>query len=281
MLSLLFAAAAAPLDEHQHALEAPAAPLNGRRYIQHAVAPRVEGNSVSMKSVSAMNNGVNAPLAPDHAWVNVDRWSTNVCAARKCNVLDYSNCMQAGYAFSEGLSAGFPSDCGSEYAEAGYPDAAKDCNASYAKVNYGCWFVMVPPTVFQGASVNVGRSLRVNDRLDAAKALGLPCGNPPVCDGENKPWDKMWCTEAQKRGYDSIQIHHPKGPSMDTELVVCKGCGEVALNGACPPIELRRPTWDGRGMGPGGPCNCSNAADNLNCGDEEAFMYCHNYGPAL
>ena len=277
MLSLLFAATAAPLDEHQHALAAAAASLNGRRYAQHVVAPRDEGDTVSMKSVPKMNNRVNE-LAPDYAWVNVDRWSTNVCAARECNVLDYSNCMQAGSPFSEGLSAGFPTDCGDEYAKAGYPEAAKDCNASYAKVNYGCWFVMMPQTVFQGASVNVGRSLRVNDRGEAAKALGLPCGNPPVCDGKNQPWDKMWCTEAQKRGYDSIQVHHPKNPEFESELVVCKGCDKVALNGACPPIELRRPTWDGRGMGPGGPCNCSNAADNLNCGDEDAFMYCHNYG---
>ena len=90
MLSLLFAATAAPLDEHQHALAAAAASLNGRRYAQHVVAPRDEGDTVSMKSVPKMNNRVNE-LAPDYAWVNVDRWSTNVCAARECNVLDYSN----------------------------------------------------------------------------------------------------------------------------------------------------------------------------------------------
>ena len=93
------------------------------------------------------------------------------------------------------------------------------------------------------------------------------------------PWDKLWCTEAQKRGYDSIQVFHPKGAFLDpyghklmtdTELVMCTGCDKAALHGACPPLELRRASFDTRP----GPCKCSSRSDNLNCGDEESFMLC-------
>ena len=48
----------------------------------------------------------------------------------------------------------------------------------------------------------------------------------PYCDQDYQPWDKLWCTEAQKRGYDSIQIFLPHGPGHETELVICTGCDQ-------------------------------------------------------
>ena len=123
------------------------------------------------------------------------------------------------------------------------------------------------------AAVNVGRSLRALDRGGVAAALNMTCGNPPWCDANLQPQDKLWCTEAMKRGYDSIQIRHPHGnPHGDAELLVCTGCDKVALNGACPPdgVPLRRASWDKRTS----DCACSNESDNLNCGDNRTFSKC-------
>lgn len=113
-----------------------------------------------------------------------------------------------------------------------------------------------------GAAVNVGKSLRVKTRGEVAKTLGLPCGHYPWCSGDKSPQDKMWCTKAQELGYDSIQIQN--SGHAQSELLVCKGCGEAALNGACPPLELRRGSWDTTKS----PCECSDAGDNLNCGED-------------
>ena len=121
----------------------------------------------------------------------------------------------------------------------------------------------------------MGRSLNVVSRGDAADALGLPCGNYPYCDGDQQPQDKLWCTSAQLRGYDSIQIKHPHG-YPDSEILLCTGCDKSALNGACPPVELRRASWDTRPS----PCACSSEGDNLNCGDVASLMKCHAPGPS-
>ena len=252
MLPLLCAAFAVPLEHVSHV-----APL---------AAPR--DGLVRMQTIFQKNP---APLVPDYSWPNVDRWSTNICAARGCGPDDQTNCLSSNLAYSEGLSAGYPMDCGSAYHQVNRSDVANDCNASSVRLNYGCWFTMLPHGMkWRGAAVNVGRSLRVTSRGAAAKTLGLPCGDFPYCDQDYQPWDKLWCTEAQKRGYDSIQIFLPHGPGHETELVICTGCDQAALHGACPPLPLRRGSWDATGT----PCNCSDAADNMNCGDKEAFIYC-------
>ena len=132
----------------------------------------------------------------------------------------------------------------------------------------GYWFTLTHPDTLplfrSGASVNVGRSLRAEHRGQVADALGLPCGHYPGCDADWQVQDKLWCTMAFKKGFDSIQIQHPHGdPTLLPELLMCKGCDKTALNGACPPVPLRRGTWDNRTS----PCVCSNKGDNLNCGD--------------
>jgi hypothetical protein len=245
-----------------------------------------------------------ADFVDDYKFADVTRYATNVCAARTCGKKDFETCVpETGYAFSEGLSAGFHGDCGEEYKyidlhvftnkteEMGTwiklgADIATDCNAACVpngkkctknvKLNYGCWFTMPKhPSArrdSRGAAVNVGRSLRAKGRGAVAKALGLPCGRYPYCNLPNSPLDRLWCTAAQKLGYDSIQIRNPEDNEHATELVVCKGCGEAALNGACPPVELRRGSWDSRP----GACNCSGKSDSLNCGDPEDFMQCRD-----
>ena len=241
-----------------------------------------------------------ADFVDDHKFANVVRYATNVCSTRACGKLDFETCVpESGYGFSEGLSAGFHGDCGEEYkyldlhvftnqtgdldtwSKLG-ADMATDCNAHCAptgkkctknvKLNYGCWFTMPKTPNGHGAAVNVGRSLRAKGRGAAAKALGLPCGNYPYCNEQYHPADRLWCTAAEKLGYDSIQIRDVDDNYHEAELVVCKGCGEAALNGACPPLELRRGSWDSRP----GACNCSGKSDALNCGDPKDFMLCQD-----
>jgi hypothetical protein len=251
-----------------------------------------------------------APFVDDHSWTDVERWATNVCAARTCTPRDkmdgprdLENCLgeqRISQGFSEGLGGGLPFDCGKEYLNAGEwehtqlfdegavwfrngvsddlvadlnytrADLAADCNASKVKVNYGCWFTMLGKQGASGASVNVGKSLRFKGRGAAAKLLGLPCSNFPYCDQPHQPMDKLWCHAAQKLGYDSIQIRSAADDQHHTELVICKGCGEAALNGACPPLALKRGSWDSRL----GSCECDDSADRLNCGDSTDFKHC-------
>jgi len=128
-------------------------------------------------------------LYPDHSWAQVMRFGSG------CN---------AGI---EGLSAGWPTDCGSNYTKMGRPELS-NCTrlgqGSPARVGYGCWFFFSDPFVYRsnqtaklvlghasGVAVNVGKSLRVDTRADASAALALPCDNPPLCDKENTVQDKV------------------------------------------------------------------------------------------
>lgn len=204
-----------------------------------------------------------AEFVNDGAWVNVDRWATNICSARKCGPRDASNCLHSEYPYSEGLSVGF----------IGNPELAGCPSTGCAPQNYGCWFTMIPAMGERsGAAVNVGRSLRANNRSEVARMLQLPCMGGPGsdCDQGLAPQDNQWCAEAQKRGFDSIQVRHPHFLNHDTELVVCTGCGNAALDGACPPLPLQRGDWDHNPA----PCACNNDADNLNCGELDRMKKC-------
>ena len=205
-----------------------------------------------------------AEFANDGAWVNVDRWATNICAARKCRPKDASNCLQLPYPYSEGLSTKL----------LGAPPEVSGCpTTGCVPLNYGCWFTMIPAVGERsGAAVNVGRSLRANNRSEVARVLHLPCiGGPGSdCDVGLAPQDNKWCGEATERGFDSIQVRHPHFYNHDTELVICTGCGNAPLDGACPPLPLRRGDWDHNPA----PCACSKHADNLNCGEPDRFQKC-------
>ena len=75
-------------------------------------------------------------------------------------------------------------------------------------------------------------------REQAHKMLGLPCRDPPYCD--TNPRDKLYCTLALARGYDSIQIARAHS-SMTPELVICNGgCKTVPVTGTTALDELWR-----------------------------------------
>ena len=217
-------------------------------------------------------------LASDHAWVEAMRFAT-ACSG-----------------FVEGLAAGFESDCGHEYDLMGRPELAS-CDKSNPpkEVGFGCWFFLSSPEsanwshmfgeahvrrfgrampVGSGVAVNVGRSLRVDTRAEASKALGLPCADAPLCEMHGSAQDKLYCERAIERGYDSIQFARPhevceRGkrcpPELcnPPELVLCTGsCMTERLTSACPRgVEFRR-------MGSEGPCECSNESDAINCGND-------------
>ena len=207
-------------------------------------------------------------LVADDEWLQVMRFGS------KCR------------ATIEGYSAGFPTDCGSDYDKMNRSDLSS-CNKAHppAKVGYGCWFYFAQPELQRhfygedfwvkrssGVSVNVGTSLRVDSRASASAALGLPCANPPLCNKASTAQDKLYCERAVEQGYDSIQFARPhlpclreeclynSGPGWVSELLLCTGsCMTKPLVDACPPdVEMR--TAEGE------PCPCSNKGHTLNCG---------------
>ena len=105
-----------------------------------------------------------------------------------------------GAPYNEGRSRGWPGDFGPAYEAAGWPAAA----AADSEWGYGCWFFLARGS---GVFVNVGRSLVAQTRNAVARALGAGCRDGGEC---NLPWmpplDKLWCTLATQRGYDSIQV---------------------------------------------------------------------------
>ena len=214
-------------------------------------------------------------LVPDYGWAEVMRFGPQCDAS------------------VEGWSAGFPTDCGDDYASMGRPELAS-CNATRrppANVSYGCWFFFSEKgSAFggdfkvragSGVTVNVGRSLRVDTRAEASAALGLPCADPPLCEKPGTVQDKLYCERAVQRGYDSIQMARPHMACVKegclrgyhslvpAELVLCtKGCMSQPLTDACPPgVELRRAT--GAGHRHGRPCHCREGSHYLNCGKDE------------
>ena len=207
-------------------------------------------------------------LVADDEWVQVMRFGT------KCR------------AVVEGYCNGFKNDCGEDYLQLNRSDLVSCTNA--AKTGYGCWFFFaeaklehtlskrhfgkdLETTRSSGVAVNVGKSLRVDSRYSASHALGVPCADPPLCVSRAHAQDKLWCEQAVKMGYDSIQIARPHLPCLEdrclmsppgwlTELAICKGrCMTEAVYDACPPgIELR--------TAKGEQCNCPSGAPLLNCG---------------
>jgi hypothetical protein len=112
-------------------------------------------------------------------------------------------------------------------------------------IGWGCWFyAMRNASGWSGAYVNVGRSLRVTTRCTANRILyGIKGSSNALCT--SNPGDKLWCTFARARGYDSIQIVRGSlyyGSSRGrrrpwSELVVCSG--ECMSHGASHVAEQR------------------------------------------
>jgi hypothetical protein len=223
-------------------------------------------SSLSSPNATGLQYG-DRRLVADHDWVEVMRFATACSAAR------------------EGLSPGFKADCGPEYVKMGRPELSS-CDKWGADVGYGCWFFFSSPisafgvainvSTGSGVAINVGRSLRVNTRAEASKALGLPCADPPLCEKPGTVQDKLYCERARERGYDSIQFARPhvlcgKGErcfsANPPEMVLCTGgCMTERTESACPPgVELRR-------MGSKGTCKCSEDSDFINCG-HNAMLY--------
>ena len=189
---------------------------------------------------------------------------------------------------SEGLSTGWFRDHG-QTAYSFHKAAA----SSHAIVPYGCWFFRSSTS---GVFANVLRSLRVRTRCEVNVALGIPmpwsadnashrrqmtspnatdaAGRNEFCDAE-PPIDKLWCTFAMKRGFDSIQIAGPR-PGQKGEVVLCYGgCVRQREDSACPAVPLYSSAhsdseknasamWSSYGRAD--TCACTDRSSVLNCG---------------
>jgi hypothetical protein len=127
-------------------------------------------------------------------------------------------------------------------------------------IGWGCWFyAMWNALGWRGAYVNVGRSLRVTTRCTVNRILyGMKGSSDAMCT--RNPGDKLWCTFARARGYDSIQIvrgslyYGSSGRRRPwSELVVCSGecMSRNFADDACVPVA--------RAMSPSSgmePCAC-------------------------
>ena len=123
-------------------------------------------------------------------------------------------------------------------------------------------------SAYSRAYVNVGRSLRLSTRCDVSQVLygSRASRSGALCiDG---PGDKLWCTVARSRGYDSIQIArgtsyvpHTRRRKPWGELVACgEDCATRTYSrSACVPFAVT----DG-----GGSCACAHDAQQLSCGLE-------------
>jgi hypothetical protein len=83
--------------------------------------------------------------------------------------MDASNCLHIEYPYSEGLGGVF-------IGKPGKPELEGCTPSGCAPMHYGCWFTMIPPVGQRsGAAVNVGKSLRANNRTEVARMLNVPC----------------------------------------------------------------------------------------------------------
>ena len=169
----------------------------------------------------------------------------------------------------EGLGGGGWGDCGEPYKQAGgFTDEEAECNdspkaimVSKKKNGYGCWFW---PAKGTGVFVNVGRSLRVADRCEAHKVLGIArvdnLAGDHHCD--KPPGDRLYCERARRRGFDSIQI--AQSHAIHTpEIIMCTGkCMTEAVFGACPPLDMQDAS--------GAPCKCKEDLGAVNCGNSSS-----------
>ena len=130
---------------------------------------------------------------------------------------------------------------------------------------YGCWFFLAPGS---GIFVNTGRTVFFENRDDASQFFGV-ASDKAQRDGNAAADDTGWCSEAVRRGIDSIQVNVHSYLKPDSgldrglvELVVCnERCATEELCGACPPLELRT------GAAAGTPCSeCDERGGMLNCG---------------
>ena len=181
----------------------------------------------------------------NHSWVEVTR------VAADCLGLRYPD----GTPFAEGASRGFPDDTGEGVHRGDYGFAPEATNSSADLFPYGCWLF---PARGSGVFVNVGRTLVVSTRRDAHTALGIPCSRSNF--GCYHPGDKLYCTRAMARGYDSIQIMRGRGGLRRAELLLCTGCTAEPVRGACLPVETRT------GTHAQAPCKCDPSRPIINCG---------------
>lgn len=163
----------------------------------------------------------------------------------------------------EGVSTGYKGDHGMP----GYDFFPAAANAT-SVWPYGCWYWMdVPSDIF----VNVGRSMRFENRYHAHLYLGIPCNTTASRDCDTVPGDKLYCTLALRRGYQSIQVRHAhpfragdapveaRHRSFHSELLSCSTpCTSRPLKTTCPGEEK---LVDGNRR----PCECSEGSGILNC----------------
>lgn len=138
---------------------------------------------------------------------------------------------------------------------------------------YGCWFYMAHAAANRSsAAVNVGRSLRASHRCDVNRLLGLPTeSSDRLCSNA----DRLWCSAARAKGFDSIQVQRGTFVATDgrtrkrfSELVVCSDACTTRefKESACVPIAKRVAA----GVEPPGgaeyrPCDCPAGALSLSC----------------
>lgn len=237
---------------------------------EHGAASVVASTKTVFDLMSELSTRVPsiAELAPDKSWIEVVRFSTSGCLSRPgllpswSKIIDACGVRGGEMRFSEGLSVGWPMDCGSGYAGVDATAVACPCNSTAPMLrNYGCWFYRSHGS---GVAINVGRSLRARTRAGVAKRLGLPCGRPPLCNTGFTEQDKLWCTRARALGYDTIQVAKSHIDSFSEVIHCAGGCATQPVAGACPPVPLRTAA--------GGACACSDAIDILNCGPDAPPM---------
>ena len=205
-------------------------------------------SSVYIQSVDLSNPGILMPLNMTASQLVQDGGMAEVFR-------ESSRCFET----IEGFGGGTWGDCGKPYELAG--GFTKDEANCKREVGYGCWFWHAKGT---GVFVNVGRSLRVANRCDAHKALGISRLNGSAVDAwcDNPPGDRLYCERARKRGYDSIQIAQSHG-IHSPELIMCSGkCMTQTIMGACPPLDMQ----DASGQ----KCKCEEDRGAINCGETES-----------
>lgn len=152
---------------------------------------------------------------------------------------------------------------------------------------YGVWYWLVPGT---GTSVNIGRSLRFDDKRAAISWANhhAPSNTTLAClDFENDSCDThadaLFCAAARHHGYasmvvrrDWIKMGHVSGSHSDVlELILCPAVEPPEQVVACPPaIEHRL-------AGGNASCSCNRSAELLACkelGDSGSYLMARDYG---
>ena len=168
----------------------------------------------------------------------------------------------------EGLSTGFPGDVR-------YPRSSQAADPSRLWP-YGCWFFANARG--SGVFIDVGRSLRFDNRSHAALSVDALFPNVSAADGfASFPGDKLWCYVALMHGYDSIQIAREFG--WLHEIVACSGCDREPSLSACPPAA--RPVYNSSNAT--APCECDPARTVVNCGERQTreATTCASARPAI